>query len=200
VGEAFRTIDELAVRSGHYCWLEHQLFVCTGRWASAAWPDEPPTRGPAAVEAEIRVHLSAMSSWHGFLAGQWRDRLPVRAGVDAAALVVAPSGPVAEAFDLLGAAPGLLAALGGLVDPVLPALGLAYEREATLLTPVSERPVMSLLDLARPGAAREMEAAGELWERAAPGGLEAQQVTDARRGLQRLFEGNGGVFPAASAS
>jgi hypothetical protein len=191
----FRTIDELAVRCGHYCWLEHQLFVCTGRWASA-----PAATGATAIEAEIRVCFSAMSSWHGFLAGQWRDRLPIRAGIDAAALIVPPSEPIAEAFDLLGAAPGLLVALGALVDPVLPALRLAYEQETTLVAPTSERPVIGLLDLARPATLGEIEAATELRERAAPDALEAQEVTDLRGGLQRLFTSNGGIFPAASAS
>jgi len=196
----FRTIDDLAVRCGHYCWVEQQLFAWTGRWASAPAAAGSADGSTSALEAEFRVRFSALSSWHGFLAGQWRDRLPVRAGVDAAALIVPPSAPVAEAFELLGAQAGLRRALGGLADPVLPALGRSYDQEATLIAPVSEGPVMSLLDLARPAAERELEGVRELLARATPDGTEAQQVTDLRRGLQRLLTAGGGIFPAASAS
>jgi len=197
----FRTIEELAARCGHYCWVEHQLFVCTGWWAGAPAVTGPAPGAPAAaLEAEIRVRLSTMSSWHGFLAGQWRDRLPVRAGVDAAALIVPPSAEVAEAFDLLRRAPGLQAVLAALVDPVLPALGLAYEREATAGAAASERPVLGLLDLAGPALPREIAGARALLGRAAADVAAAEIVAGTRRRLQPLLRADGGLFPAASAS
>jgi RNA polymerase sigma factor (sigma-70 family) len=73
--------------------------------------------------AEVRVFLSEMSA----ATPSWRrsgDRLPVRAGVDAAALVVPPPGPVVEALDLLAAEPDpwRWCVLGGLVEQILPRL------------------------------------------------------------------------------
>ena len=52
------------------------------------------------------VWCAGVSRRHGLLAARWAERLPVRAGVDAAALVTAPAGPLAEALDALAAATG----------------------------------------------------------------------------------------------
>jgi hypothetical protein len=153
---AFRTIDELAERCGHHCWLEHRLFALTGMWATA-----PP--GPG-IEAEFRVLCSEMSLWHGFVAGQWRDRLPVRAGVIPDALIAPPPGALAQALDLLAAdvdlsgaegpqgAQGPRRALAGLVEHILPALLEAYDEDFARASAVSEAPVRALLGLIRPRA------------------------------------------------
>ncbi len=134
----FRTIGQLAERCGHYCWLENRLFTLTGLWAGA--PDDAANSAtdagpgssagsPAALAAEVRVVCSEMSSWHGFAAAAWWDRLPVRAGVEADALVVAPAGPFGEVLDLLAAEGDLVGAFGGLVGQVLPALLAAYDED-----------------------------------------------------------------------
>jgi hypothetical protein len=161
----FRSIGELAERCGHYCWLEHRLFVVTGLLATA-----PPASG---VEAEVRVLCSEMSSWHGFVAGQWRDRLPVRTGVAADALIVPSLGPLPEALDLLerdllegdaglSGAEGLQGAergrqvLAELVEHILPTLLEAYDEDFAHASAVSEAPVRALLGLIRPWACLEI--------------------------------------------
>jgi hypothetical protein len=199
----FRSIGELAVRCGHYCWLENRLFGLTGRWAS-----EPPQGSETAADAEIRVLLSEMSSWHGFLAGQWSDRLPVRAGVDPAALIVAPPGGVVEALDLLETAPRFALRLGGLVEPILTGLLAAYDDELVGASPVSERPVRGLLELARDQGRTELATVSALAERAAVNGPEAGAADDPgsvdlselRTRLQRRLGAGRGIFPAARAS
>jgi hypothetical protein len=205
----FRTIDELALRCGHYCWLENRLFGLTGRWASDPGPgSETAGRAVDPTVAEVRVLLSEMSSWHGFLAGQWRDRLPVRAGVDAGALVVAPPGGVAEALDLLETVPSFALRLGGLVDPVLTGLLAAYDDEAGRASPVSERPVLGLLELARGQGRTELATASARADRAAirhpeadaaagPGSVDLSEL---RARLQRRLGAGRGIFPAARAS
>jgi hypothetical protein len=201
----FRSIGDLAVRCGHYCWLENQLFALTGRWASAPAPNspEPNTLATApgqAIDPEIRVLCSQMSSWHGFLARQWRDRLPVRAGVDAGALVVPPPGGAGGAIELLGAEPDVLIALGGLVEPFLPTLLAAYDNDDAHAPPVSELPVLAVLELARHRAPREIEAGRDLLDRGVGAGEVAQKVAELRDRLQRALGVNGGIFPAAQAS
>ena len=85
----WRGIDELAALVGHYGWLEARLFELTGRWATAPAGDGAAPDGRA---DELRVWCAAASRRHGELAAHWAQRLPVRAGVDAGALVVAPVG------------------------------------------------------------------------------------------------------------
>ena len=83
-GSTWRTIDELAALVGAYCWIEHRIFEVTGAWATGSRPADDDV-------AELRVWAAATSRRHGTLAGRWAERLPVRAGVDAAALVEAPA-------------------------------------------------------------------------------------------------------------
>ncbi len=155
----FRSIGELAERCGHYCWLEHRLFIVTGMWATA-----PPASG---IEAEIRVLCSEMSSWHGFVAAQWKARLPVRAGVNAETLIVPSPGPLSQALERLegdllkgdagfGGAEGTPRterarhAWGQMVEHILPALLEAYDEDFARASPVAEAPVRALLGLIRP--------------------------------------------------
>jgi len=169
-GFVFRTIDELAQRCGQYCWIENRLFALTGMWAGTPMMAGTPTAAglpiapgaSAPIEAEMRVIASEMSSWHGFVAGQWRDRLPVRAGVDAEALVVAPPGPLGPALELLEAETDLTRALGGLTEQILPALLVAYDEHLAQASPVSEAPVCALLGLVRPRIQLEIEGGREL--------------------------------------
>jgi len=147
----WRTIDELAALVGAYCWLEDRIFELTGAWATA----------PEAVDgdvAELRVWSASVSRRHGALAGRWADRLPVRAGVESAALVTAPDGPpgLAEALEELAATKELGVGVGALVETVLPWVGGVYRSHLAVATPVSEASVMEVLVEARRGGSAEI--------------------------------------------
>ena len=86
-------IDELAALVGHYCWLEWRIFEVTGAWAGA---------GHGGATRGCGVWCAAVARRHGELATRWAERLPVRAGVDAGALVRPAVGRLAEAFERLG--------------------------------------------------------------------------------------------------
>ena len=203
----FRTIGQLAERCGHYCWLENRLFALTGSWASApAASTEPAVASGShgSVEAEVRVVCSEMSSWHGFVAGAWWDRLPVRAGVDAGALVVPPAGPIGQALDLLEGEESLLGAFAALVGQVLPALLAAYVEEYLHASAASEAPVHALLDLVRPRVRQEIGRGQELVGHEGVGGAgpshEAAKLGDMTGRLQRLLGVGGAIFPVVRAS
>ncbi len=142
----WRGIDELAALVGHYCWLEGRLFELTGLWATAPARDGSE---PDAAADELRVWCAASSRRHGELAARWARRLPVRAGVDAGALVAAPSAALAEALVALeaGVEPGDGVAV--LVGTVLPWVDELYRRHAALALAVSEGPVQEVLAEAR---------------------------------------------------
>lgn len=143
-GGAWRTIDELAALVGAYTWLEHRIFEVTGAWATGAGPVDEDV-------AELRVWSAATSRRHGALAGQWAERLPVRAGVEPAALVTVPAEPegLAGAFEELAAAKELAVGVSALVETVLPWVGGVYGRHLAVATPVSEASVMEVLVEAR---------------------------------------------------
>jgi hypothetical protein len=158
----WRGIDELAALVGHYDWLEGRLFELTGRWSTAPASDRT---APDVLADELRVWCAAASRRHAELAARWAQRLPVRAGVDAEALVVAPSGPLAEAMDALGAEVELREGVAALVGTVLPWLGEAYGRHAAVASPVSEAAVLEVLTEARRAIEGEIRGGRSLLER-----------------------------------
>jgi hypothetical protein len=191
----FRTIGDLAVRCGNYCWLEHRLFELTGRAAIAGTAPEC-----SAVDAEIRVFFSAMAARHAFLAAQWRDRLPVRAGVDVDALVVAPPGRVGAVLDLLGAAPGPLFVLGGLVGQILPRLLDAYGDDAAHASAVSEAPVRAVLGMADLLLGEEVRDGRTLLGRGSEGAVVSRKLGEFEDLVQQALGDGIGISPAARAS
>jgi hypothetical protein len=200
----FRSIDALAELCGHYCWVERRLFEVTGSRASGPATAEVAAGDVAtagtAGEAEVRVVLSQMSARHGFFAAQWRDRLPVRAGVDAQALVTAPPGPAAEVLDLIESEPSPALALRGLVRQFLPLLLDSYDRNLTRASPVSEAPVRALLGWAVQSTGSELQEAGLVLDCLASAGEGVGSGEDFGAVLQRLLEDGRGTFPGARAS
>ena len=187
----WRSIDELAALVGVYCWLEHRLFELSGRWAT-----EPGGRdGSELIEAECRVWCAASSRRHGALASRWAEHLPVRAGVDAAALVRAPEGPLAPALEEL-AATEATGGLNLLVQTVLPWLDGVYAAHLDRASPVSEAPVMEVLVEARRAAAGEIRGGQPLLQRLPDA---AQPSRHVRAEFERALAG-AGIFPAVRPS
>jgi hypothetical protein len=194
-GATFRSIDELAELCGHYCWVERRLFELTGNRAS-----RPEAGDAGAGDAEVRVVLSEMSARHALLAAQWHDRLPVRAGVDAEAFVIPPSGRVEEALDLIASAPRLALVLSGLATQFLPRLREAYGRHLAQASPVSEAPVRAVLGWAVLSLGEEIRVAGALVHRLAGDGEGARALEGLGGIVQRLLGSAEDSFPGARAS
>jgi hypothetical protein len=192
VGEpvVWRSIDELARLVGRYCWTEHRIFELAGAWATAPAEDAADATG-----AEVRVWCAAVSRRHGDLARCWAERLPVRAGVDAAALV-APSGQLASAFDTLGAVADPMGGAGVLAGPVLGSLDTAYAGHLETASAVSEGPVVEVLVAARHALAAERASGQALLRGMQPAGEDGPPLGD---DFERAF-GEMGIFPAVRPS
>lgn len=140
----WRGIDELAELVGGYCWVEKRIFEAAGAWATGV--------GDGGLEPAIRVWCAGVSRRHGLLAARWAERLPVRAGVDRAALVVPPDGPLAEALDIVTSAPNAAVGVAGFIETVLPRLQAVYEAHRQTPNPVSEASILEVLS----GAHRDL--------------------------------------------
>ena len=180
---------------GAYCWTEQRLFAITGEWATAPRADDA-----AGGAAELRVWCAATSRRHGALATRWEERLPRRAGVDAADLVTAPSGPLAPRLERLAVGPDLRRSVAALVEGVLPALDAVYSTHMRAASPVSEGPVLEVLA----GAHREVSAeirGGRTLMRGLGEGLDEGSDGYAKFGefFERVFNQTG-VFPAVRPS
>jgi hypothetical protein len=152
------------------------------------------------ADPEARVLLRQMSIRHGFFATRWRERLPVRAGVDADSFIVAPPGSAAAVLDLLEDEPGLLLVLRGLTHQFLPVLVDAYAHDLAQASPVSEAPVRALLEAAVGAGTREIHDVGQALQRLASSTDRWAEADDFDHRFKRVFGGAPGVFPAAWAS
>jgi hypothetical protein len=194
---SWRTIEQLAERVGGYCWREHRLFELTGSWASGEG------------DPVLRIYCSALSARHAARAARWRDRLPVRAGVDAAALIVAPAG-WADALTALEGEPDLLLRFGGLVDVVVPSLLATYGAHLDRAWPVNEGPVIEVLRLIDLSGEREVQQGRDLLEQGVKGSGPGNPAPDRPdrsadlanfcQDLRRALDEPRGIIPAAWAS
>ncbi len=196
-GNAWQTIDELAGVIGAYCWLERRLFEVAGAWASEPGAAEADADADAG-EAELRVWCAALSRRRGELARRWAARLPVRAGVDAAALIEAPERPegLAQALDELAATTDRAVGVADLVETVLPWVGGVYSSHLAAASPVREASVMEVLVEARREGSAEI-GGGQSLLRHLP------EVGKPSRHLGTTFErsfADSSVFPGARAS
>jgi hypothetical protein len=160
VPRAWRGIDELAGLIGAYCWVENRIFELSGAWATGASGSAGGGLPPA-----LRVWCAGLSRRHGLLAAGWADRLPVRAGVDRAALVCAPPGPLAGAFQALAATSDAGVGAVAMIEVVLPRLQAVYEVHRQTATPVSEGSVLEVLAAAHRDLAAEIGGGRTLMER-----------------------------------
>jgi hypothetical protein len=198
---AWRGIDELAGLVGVYCWVESRIFEVTGTWATEAGPDpdgEDPDRGDpdGRLDPALRVWCAGVSRRHGLLAARWAERLPARAGVDRAALVTAPAGPLAGALGAMAATPDARVGVETLVQSAFPRLRAIYGLHRRTASPVSEGSVLEVLAVAQQDLTAEISTGRALLQ-GAPEGL----TRDAALGpqIERAFAETS-VFPAVPAS
>ena len=189
-GRAWRGIDELAGLVGVYCWVENRIFEVSGAWATEAGQDQ------GGLEPALRVWCAGVSRRHGLLAASWAERLPVRAGVDAAALVTAPAGPLAGALGAMAATPDARVGVETLVQSVFPRLRAIYGLHRRTASPVSEGSVLEVLAAAQQDLTAEISTGRGLLQ-GGPGAL----TRDAALGpqIERAFAETS-VFPAVPAS
>ncbi len=133
-----------------------------------------------------------MAARHGGFAALWRDRLPVRAGVDPAALVHPAGQGFATGFGYLGEADDLVLAASGLLDVVVPMLSATYAEHLDEASPVAEAPVIDVLRQIRWSVERELASGAALLEGIdnASNGADApgREVVAFCAELKRLFE------------
>jgi hypothetical protein len=188
----WRGIDELAGLIGVYCWVENRIFGLSGVWATGT-ADGGPWAG---LEPAQRVWCAGVSRRHGLLAGRWAERLPVRAGVDRGALVTAPTGPLAGAFDALGGASDARAGVAVLVETLLPRLQGVYGAHRQTASPVSEASVLEVLTGAHQDLAADISGGRALME-ASPERVTGEAALG--RQIEQAFDETD-VFPAVHAS
>ena len=188
---AWRGIDELAGLVGAYCWVENRIFEVSGAWATDGSDAHEGGLAPA-----LRVWCAGVSRRHGVLAAQWAERLPVRAGVDRAALMRAPAGPLAGALGAMAATPDARVGVETLVQSVFPRLRAVYGLHRRTASPVSEGSVLEVLATAQQELAAEISS-GRALLRESP----EASTRDAALGpdVERAFAETS-VFPAVPAS
>jgi hypothetical protein len=128
--------EESASVCGGHCWIERRLFEVVGQWGACAG-------SPRTV-----VLLDRHSQHAAWRAGQWWERLPVRAGIEREGLVVAPPGwqaALGSAGEAVPAFDGDAPMLAVLHRVLLARLLTRYRRHLERTSPVSDGPVIRTL-------------------------------------------------------
>jgi hypothetical protein len=184
----WRDIDALGALVGHYAWFEWRTFEVTGAWAARREGD-----------ATVRVWCAAAARRHGELATRWAGRLPVRAGVDAGALVRPPSEEMAQAFEQLGALADAGLGAAALAFGFLPGLEAVYRSHLASASPVREAAVAEVLVDACRIAAEETRSGRIVVRNLGDGFDPPAGPGDFVTVFERVFD-NLRVFPAVRAS
>ena len=130
------TLDESATRCGGHCWIERRLFEVLGAW------------GAAAGAPRVVILLDRHSQHAAWRAGQWWERLPVRAGLVRESLVQPPPGwgkALGPAGSHLAAPDGDAALLAVAHRVLLPRVVARYRAHADEAGPVADGPVLRTL-------------------------------------------------------
>ncbi|HEY3810453.1 MAG TPA: hypothetical protein VGL49_03380 [Acidimicrobiales bacterium] len=131
-------MEEAARLAGGHRWVESRLFEILGGWVATT------------PEVDAKLLFDRHSQHHAWRAGQWWDRLPVLAGAERDAYVVAPSEGVAAAATDLGGLGGTVARLAGAYRVALPRLAGAYQGHRSAANPASDGAAIRTLDLLLP--------------------------------------------------
>jgi hypothetical protein len=141
-------ITEMARRVARYLWIERRLFEIVGAWSA----DERDADAVRVLAAEARHH-----AWR---AGMWAELAPLLHDVDRATL--GPSLAAVEGFDALTSLSTTIERVTALVEVVLPSVERRYESELDGADPVSDAPVIRVLQLLSLDAQQDWGAAAQL--------------------------------------
>ncbi len=168
-------LEEAARRAGGHRWVEARLFEILGAWIAST------------EDVDAKLLFDRHSQHHAWRAEQWWDRLPVLAGVDRDALVVAPSPEVAAFAEELAARQGTVPRLAGAYRVALPRLAGAYQEHRLRASPVSDGAAIRTLDLLLPDVVTDWRDGEVLLQQLLTNDVEVFDAADTVRHLERLF-------------
>jgi len=128
------SLQESAGRVARYRWVEDRLFEILGGWV------------PTVAEPEAKLLLATQAPRHAWHAGLWRERLPVASGLPSVA-GGAPSDEWAAVLEAVSGLSGSVERLVGAYRVVVPRLVTAYRWHLGRAEPVSDAPVIRVLQL-----------------------------------------------------
>ncbi len=183
------TVEETAVRVGHYKWLEMRLFELLGGWVAFV------------PELEIKHRLGVHCHHHAFHVELWHKRLQELVNVDPERLTVAPGPEIEQLMGALGdptASGDTIEKLVGVYRVVLPAVIAAYSYHLNHAAEITDGPTMRALSLCLDDDRDEWRE-GEMmlqWLIASPDDVDRAMARQAE--LSKLLVAAGGVVGAGS--
>lgn len=169
------SLDDAARLAGGHRWAEMRLFEVLGSWVAST------------DDVDAKLLFDRHSQHHAWRAGQWWDRLPVTAGVDREALVVAPSPAAAAAAGALESTEGVVARLAGAYRVALPRLLAGYERHRAQAGPAADSATIRTLDLLIPDVGADWHQGEVLLQQLISNAAEVERAAGAVAALERML-------------
>jgi hypothetical protein len=131
------TVEETAIRVGHYKWIEMRIFELMGGWVATV------------PELDVKLRLGTHCYHHAFHAELWHKRLPELREMNPERLTKAPNEGIEAFVTALGDpyAPGeTIEKLVGLYRVVLPHLVAAYTYHLNNTSQITDAPTIRSLN------------------------------------------------------
>lgn len=131
------TVEETAIRVGHYKWLEMRIFELMGGWVATV------------PELDVKLRLGTHCYHHAFHAELWHKRLPELREMNPERLTKPPNAEIEAFVKALGDPyePGeTIEKLVGLYRVVLPHLIAAYTYHRNTTSTIADAPTIRSLD------------------------------------------------------
>jgi hypothetical protein len=131
------TVEETAIRVGHYKWIEMRIFELMGGWVATV------------PELDVKLRLGTHCYHHAFHAELWHKRLPELREMNPERLTLAPNGGIETFITALGdpyAPAETIEKLVGLYRVVLPHLIAAYTYHLNNTSQITDAPTIRSLN------------------------------------------------------
>ncbi len=179
--------EELARRTGAYCWLETRLFQALGDWVATV------------PEPDVKVVLAGHAQEHAWHAELWQERLPLAPEMDPDRLT-APGEELSAFATALVEPEGedhTIEKLVGAYRVLLPRLIVAYSQHLRATTEVTDGPTIRALRLVLRDDLDGWARGEELLQSLLSGEAEVRRAADRQARLEAMLGAANLVLPVS---
>ncbi len=183
------TVDETAIRVGHYKWIEMRIFELMGGWVATV------------PELDVKLRLGTHCYHHAFHSELWHKRLPELREMNPERLTLPPNAELEAFVEALGepeAADQTIEKLVGLYRVLLPRLMAAYTYHRNNTSQITDAPTIRSINFCLQDDMEELIEGEMIIQSLIETDEEAERAASHQANLEKLMIAAGGVVGPGS--